>query len=118
MGNTQSNPTFKFFTDNFGAKHKFILDFQDKRILFSFKDEDVTDNSVKISMEVLDRPHENSSVTLRSLSNCECKSDAKQYEPSATFEIYRHKDGFYQKKYLSKPDELKVLFRDLENAIN
>lgn len=117
MGNIQTTPTFNFFADNFDDKQKFILDFQDKRILFCYKDEDVTNTSIKISMEILDRPHGNSSVTLRSLGNCQCKSDAKSYEPSATFEIYRDKDGLHRLKIINSSDEMKALIKDLERAI-
>lgn len=117
MGNIQTSPTFNFFTDNFDDKQRFILDFQDKRILFCYKNEDVTDTSTKISMEVLDRPHKKSSVTLRSLGNCQCKSDAKSYEPSATFKIYRDRDGLHQQRLLDTSDEMKILLKDLERAI-
>lgn len=123
MGNTQTCPTFNFFSDNFDVKNNFILDFQDKRILFCFKDEDITDLGAKISMEILDRPNENSSVTIRSLGNCQCKSDAKKYEPSATFEIRRDVDGFHKVKIIQgscgsdNNDDLKKLIKDLEKAV-
>lgn len=117
MGVNHSSPTFNFFIDNFGERKEFILDFQDKRILFSYREKDVTKNKIKISMEVLDRPHEKSSVTIRSLGNCQCKSDAKSYEPSATFFICYNLDGFHDKRYINSSDEFKILLDNIEKEI-
>lgn len=117
MGNKKNSSTFNFFLDNFSKKNEFILDFEDERILFSYKEEDVKDNKVKISMELLDRPHKKSSVTIRSLGNCQCKSDSKNYEPSATFDVFFHLEGFYHKKYVNSSDEFKTLFKSVEKAV-
>jgi hypothetical protein len=68
-------------------------------------------------MELLDRPHKESSVTIRSLGNCQCKSDSKNYEPSATFYVFFQQEGFYYKKYINTSEELKILFKNVEKAV-
>lgn len=119
MGNTSSTSiTSDFFISNFDENSSFVYKNKNgDKVLFSYREEDITDDFFIVNAEMLSRPNKSSKVTIRSAKNCDCKSDVSRFEPSGDFKVYFFQEGFHDLQFNITDIKFKYTITDIEREI-